>query len=129
MQTWTVSLTLRRFECGSVQMKPASTSFSCSSSTLTLHEWYSTLRSPVFIDTIAHPSGLAGNRKHVLASPSACEDVEALVTLPRPRMRLMQKVSSSRDSSSARTQCRGGCRYRPHPRQKKMVTCRVHAHV
>jgi hypothetical protein len=31
MLTWTVSLTLRRFECGSVQMKPASTSFSCSS--------------------------------------------------------------------------------------------------
>ena len=27
--TWTVSFTLRRLECGSVQIKPASTSFSC----------------------------------------------------------------------------------------------------
>ena len=55
-----------------------------------------------------------------------CSRSAALLTLPRPRMRLMQKVSSSLDSSSARTQCRGGCRYRPHPRQKNMVTCGRH---
>lgn len=30
--TWTVSLTFRRLECGSVQMKFASTSLSCSGS-------------------------------------------------------------------------------------------------
>ena len=45
-------------------------------------------------------------------------------TFPRPLMRLMQKVSSSLLSNSARTQCLGGCRYRPHPLHHRMVTCR-----
>lgn len=35
-------------------------------------------------------------------------------TFARPFTRLTQKVSSSLLSSSARTQCFGGCRYRPH---------------
>ncbi len=44
-------------------------------------------------------------------------------TFARPLMRLMQNVSSSLLSSSARTQCFGGCRYRPHPLHHSMVTC------
>jgi len=35
----------------------------------------------------------------------------------RPRMRLRHRESSSRDSSSARTQYLGGCRYRSHSGQ------------
>ncbi len=42
-------------------------------------------------------------------------------TLDRPLSFLMQKVSSSLLSSSADTQCLGGCRYRPHSLHQRMV--------
>ena len=68
---WMHTLILIRRLCGSVQMNPASTSF----------------------------------------------------TLFKPLMRLMQNVSSSLDSRSARIQCFGGCRYRWHSLQYRTVHC------
>ena len=51
---------------------------------------------------------------HLVRTEAGLLSLPAWPTLARPFTRLTQKVSSSLLSSSARTQCLGGCRYRPH---------------